>query len=271
MLKKRLIFTLLYDNGFFMLSRNFRLQRVGDFSWLVKNYDFARTATAIDELIILNVQRDRRSDPDFIRHLQQLCDLCFVPITAGGGIRDVDSGAELLSNGADKVLINTVASANPKVVFEIAERFGQQSIVLGIDLQRFEGTIRPLVDYGRETPTNSSISNYLEELTMLPVGEWYVNSVDRDGTGLGFDTDLLELLPPTRRQPLILAGGASKPEHFQQVFNDPRVSALATAHLFNFIGDGLQNVRHSILRSGHKLPRWDYEKIRRLDMRVMYD
>lgn len=261
MLKKRLIFTLLYDNGYFMLSRNFRLQRVGDFSWLVKNYDFARTATAIDELVILNVQRDRRSDPDFIRHLQQLCDLCFVPITAGGGIRDFDSGAELLSNGADKVLINTVASANPRVVFEIAETFGQQSIVLGIDLQRFEGTFRPLVDCGRETPTYSSISDYLEELTMLPVGEWYVNSVDRDGTGLGFDTDLLEILPTTRRQPLILAGGASKPEHFQQVFNDPRVSALATAHLFNFIGDGLLKVRNVLLNDGFDLPSWSHSEI----------
>ncbi len=261
MLKKRLIFTLLYDNGYFMLSRNFRLQRVGDFSWLVKNYDFARTATAIDELVILNVQRDRRSDPDFIRHLQQLSDLCFVPITAGGGIRDFDSGAELLSNGADKVLINTVSSANPRVVFEIAETFGQQSIVLGIDLQRFEGTFRPLVDCGRETPTYSSISDYLEELTMLPVGEWYVNSVDRDGTGLGFDTDLLELLPPTQRQPLILAGGASKPEHFQQVFNDPRVSALATAHLFNFIGDGLLKVRNVLLNDGFDLPSWSHSEI----------
>lgn len=263
MLKKRLIFTLLYDHGYFMLSRNFRLQRVGDLDWLMEHYDFARTATQIDELVLLNVERTRDDIAGFERCLQMLNDHCFVPITAGGGVRSIDDAERLLRNGADKILINSLAATNEGEVHQIASAFGDQSVVLGVDLRLTDSRIEAVTNCG-QLPVPYSASKYLARLTGLPAGEWYLNSVSRDGTGQGFHYELLDLLPLSLKNPVILAGGASKPEHFSRVLSDPRVSALSTAHLFNFVGDGLMHVRAHLLESGFNLPLWNFEEIEQL-------
>src|SRR5688572_15437119 len=104
MLKKRLIFTLLHDQGHFMLSRNFRLQRVGDLRWLQTNYDFSQISFSIDELIVLDVTRSRRDPAAFCEILKAVAKGCFVPIAAGGGIRSLEHARALLRSGADKVV-----------------------------------------------------------------------------------------------------------------------------------------------------------------------
>lgn len=263
MLKRRVIFVLLFDHSSFMLSRNFRLQRVGDIEWLIKNYDFATTATFLDEIVLLNVQRDSVISSNFLSHLKQLNDFCFVPITAGGGIRSVDDAALLLRNGADKVLVNQVAVSQPEVVTEIAETFGSQCVTLGIDFKRFNGEFRAFTNCGQEM-VGESLDQHLARLAELPAGEWFLNSIDRDGTGQGFDVEVLEAIPPTLCNPLILSGGASKAAHFLSVMTDSRVNALATAHLFNFVGDGLQLARQALIGAGIDLPSWSHMDIRRL-------
>src|SRR5262245_39867322 len=105
MLKKRLIFTLLYNRGQFMLSRNFRLQKVGDLKWLQTNYDFSRISFSIDELVVLDVTRVDRSTETFCAALKVLTEGCFVPIAAGGGVRTVEHARLLLRSGADKVVV----------------------------------------------------------------------------------------------------------------------------------------------------------------------
>jgi cyclase len=107
MLKKRIIFTLLYDSGNFMLSRNFRLQQVGNLTWLQRNYNFSHIAFFIDELIILDVSRGERNTDNFCETLKKLTSDCFVPIAAGGGVRSIDYARRLLRSGADKIVINT--------------------------------------------------------------------------------------------------------------------------------------------------------------------
>lgn len=263
MVKKRLIFTLLFDRGYFMLSRNFRLQRVGDLDWLIRNYDFARTTAQIDELVLLNVERNPTMQDGFVSHLRQLCDFCFVPVTAGGGIRHEVDARLLLSNGADKVLVNTLAVHHQVELYKIVEKYGQQSVVLGVDVKRIEGTYRAFTYAGSEEVRRSPKEHFLH-LNNLPAGEWLMTSIDRDGTGQGFDSQILDLLPTNFNRPLILAGGASKPEHFPELLWDPRVSGLATAHLFNFVGDGLKSVRQTLQRSGHSMPNWNFDETRRL-------
>lgn len=260
MLKKRIIFTLLYDNGFFNLSRNFRLQRVGNLDWLIRNYDFARTASYIDELVLLNVSRQANDETTFVKTLRFLTEICFVPITAGGHITTLEHARRFLSNGADKILVNTLASENPGEVDRIAESYGRQSIVVGVDLVNKSGVFAAVTHRGTQALA-TDVREHLSVLSTLPVGEIYMTSVDRDGTGNGFHSDLLDLLPQPVPQPIILAGGAAKPEHFLSLLDDPRVSALATAHLFNFIGDGLLRAREVLLREGHLLPRWQPDDV----------
>jgi cyclase len=262
-LKKRIIFTLLYDNGFFNLSRNFRLQRVGDLDWLIRNYDFARTASYIDELVLLNVSRDSNDNSHFVKTLRFLTEICFVPITAGGHIKTRDHARALLSNGADKILMNTLAIESPQELETIAELYGRQSIVLGIDFKRIGNSYTVMTHQGtRVLPIEAR--TYLRSIGTLPFGELYLTSIDRDGTGQGFDSSLLDLVPPSLPCPVTLAGGAAKPEHFMQMLSDSRVSALATAHLYNFLGDGLLATRNLLLKNGCELAAWHPHEILRL-------
>ena len=261
--KKRLIFTLLYHEERFMLSRNFRLQQVGDIGWLEKNYNFRDTALSIDELIILDVERTRSSTEAFHAHTRRLNDDCFVPIAAGGGIRSVDDARAMLRAGADKVVINSLLHDDPPTVTRLASEFGKQCLVASVDARRVDGVLRPFVDNGSR-PLDTTLGEFLHRVADQPIGELYLNSMDRDGTGQGFDLELLDHIPPALNVPLIMAGGAGKPEHFVAALSDPRVDAVATAHLFNFVGNALHLSRQRLLNDGMHLARWDGDRLKSL-------
>lgn len=261
--RKRLIFALLYDSGKFMLSRNFRLQQVGDLNWLEKNYNFRETALAIDELIVLNVERSRESLEPFFEHVKKLNDDCFVPIAAGGGIRSVEDARQLLRSGADKVVINSILHDDRALVAELAAEFGKQCLVASIDTKRVDGTFRIFIDNGTRI-VDGDLSSYLSDLATLPIGEIFLNSMDRDGTGQGYDEEMLGHVPRDIAIPLILVGGAGKPEHFTFGLTDDRVDAVCTAHLFNFVGNSLQLSRDHLLSEGMNLVRWDNDQLKSL-------
>jgi len=259
MLKKRVIFTLLYDNGSFMLSRNFRLQRVGDLSWLNKNYNFSKIAFSIDELIILDVTRGIRDLESFCNNIKSLTEGCFVPIAAGGGIRSVNDARKLLRSGADKVVINTLLDVNPDVIYGMASEFGRQCIIASIDIKRVNNVASVFTENGNRVQ-KSSPADWIKKLLKLPVGELYFNSMDRDGTGQGYDIFLLDYLPESMPIPLILAGGAGKFNHLAEGLSENRVDAVATAHLFNFVGNGLVKARLDLINMGFNLATWAIPK-----------
>ena len=258
MLKKRIIFTLLYDQGTFVLSRNFDLQKVGNLSWLKENYDFSRVAFSIDELIILDVSRGNRDEEKFREHVGSLSEECFIPIAAGGGIRNVEQARQLLYSGADKIVVNSLLSKNEDVIEKIAFEFGWQCLVFSVDVKRTKDGLRCFIENG-SIMLNTSLSEYLKKIQLLPIGELYLNSIDRDGTGQGYDYDLLDALPNPTHNPVIIAGGAGKDAHLIEGLNDDRVDAVATAHLFNFVGDGLVNARNTLYKTGMNLAKWDIQ------------
>lgn len=264
MLKKRVIFTLLYDNGYFMLSRNFRLQRVGDIHWLRKNYNFSHIAFSIDELIILDVTRGERDIGKFCEHIKIITEDCFVPIAAGGGISSLDDAAMMLRSGADKVVINSALSYSEELISKVAAKFGQQAIIGAVDVKQLEdGAKYCFINNGVEQQELSA-KEYIDKITKLPIGELYLNSMDRDGTGQGYDLDLLDFIEEHHDFPLILAGGAGKPAHFAEGLKHPKVDAVATAHLFNFVGNGLEKARRHLLSEDFELPCWDLDVLPRL-------
>lgn len=259
MLKKRLIFTLLYARGQFMLSRNFRLQKVGDIRWLQKNYDFSKVSFSIDELIVLDVTRGERDISAFCDALKALTEGCFVPISAGGGVRSLGQARTLLRSGADKVVVNTPLYDNMALVDELAGEFGRQCVVASVDLKRSpDGSYQAWACDGSK-PIGVPVGELIARVSGAPVGEVYLNSIDRDGTGQGYDLAMLDLLPASLRKPIILAGGAGYTRHLLSGLQDPRVDAVATAHLFNFVGDGLKQARGSLISNGVSLPLWDAE------------
>tara|TARA_B100000315_G_scaffold37611_2_gene32226 strand:- start:2221 stop:3012 length:792 start_codon:yes stop_codon:yes gene_type:complete len=260
MLKKRMIFTLLFHNGDYMLSRNFKLQKVGNLDWLKKNYNFTKISFAIDELIVLNVTRSQNKETDlFLSHLRELTKMCFIPIASGGGIISYDYAKALLRNGADKVVVNTSLALDEKLIYKLAEEFGSQCIVASVDIKTEGNNYRVWINNG-STRINSTAEDYLKKIATLPIGDIYFNSIDKDGTGQGYLTDILGLLPKNLEIPIIIAGGAGKYQHLAEGLKNNRVDAVATAHLFNFVGNGLINARNNLLDEGFELAKWDYNK-----------
>ena len=256
MLRKRLIFTLLYGNGKFHLSRNFRLQSIGDINWLEKNYNFAEIAHSIDELIVLDVSRENRDVEEFCSALKALAKNCFIPMAAGGGVHNLETAQKLLNSGADKIVLNSSLYANDGFVESLSNLLGEQSIVASLDVKT-----GPLGEH-RIWTNNGSIQKvepaeyWISYVSNLPIGELYLNSMEKDGTGNGFEMDLLDILPTGLKKPVILAGGAGNYHHLLKCLNDERVDAVATANLLNFVGDGLTHARASLLFKGVDLPIW---------------
>jgi cyclase len=263
MLKKRLIFTLLYHQGSFMLSRNFRLQKVGSLNWLQRNYDFSHISYSIDELVMLNVERTGTGQEAFCDALKTLAKDCFVPISAGGGIRRVDDAKRLLRSGADKIVVNTPLFESPGLVDSLAAEFGQQCIVGAVDAKRRSGPGVGVWSNCGTVEVADELATCLGRILATPIGELYLNSMDRDGTGQGYDLPLLDALPSVMPIPVILAGGVGNAAHLAAGLADSRVDAVATANLFNFVGDGLKQARRSIIAGGVELPSWDIELMER--------
>lgn len=256
MLKKRIIFTLLYDSGNFVLSRNFRLQKVGNIDWLKKNYDFSKISFYIDELIVLDVSRKNRDLNLFCENLKILTKDSFVPVAAGGGINSYEHASKLLKSGADKLVLNSSLFNNKKLLENLVKAFGRQCIVGSLDINKNNDlNYDVLINNGSKIihKFNSELTNVID-FTMI--GEFYLNSINRDGTGQGFDFNILNFFN-NNNTPIILAGGAGNSLHLSEGLLDRRVDAVATAHLFNFVGDGLKKARLNLINSNISLAKWE--------------
>ena len=259
MLRKRVIFTLLFENDNFNLSRNFRLQKVGGLDWLKSNYNFARISHSIDELVVLDVSRTERNFNKFCDVVSAISTSCFIPISAGGNVNSVAKAKTLLRNGADKIVVNSALHEEGEMVNELATVFGQQCIVGSVDVKKNDsGSHEILIRNGTYTLQNSALE-VLSRVSKLPIGELYLNSIDQDGTGQGLDLNILSLLPEDLQIPIILAGGVGNSRHLLEGLIDDRVDAVATANLFNFVGDGLEKAREELIKNGVPLPRWDLQ------------
>ena len=249
MLKKRVIFTLFYQDGFFHLSRNFRLQRVGDADFLLQKFRFLSIGNYIDELIILDVSRDRDANNVSVQleeDIQKLMKNIFVPLTLGGGIRDIGQAVKYFQIGADKISLNWAIAESPSLVADIVAAFGSQAVMASVDVKKEEERYNAFINNGKSSV--GSLHDYLKIIEDLKMGEVLINSIERDGTGTGLDLPMLEGLPPVQI-PIIACGGAGKPIHFIEALRLPNISAVATGNLFNFIGSGFKDARQELCQS----------------------
>lgn len=256
--KKRLIFTLLYADGHFVLSRNFRLQRVGDVEWLEKNYNLSRVSRYIDELVVLNVSRNEDIDwPVFVKTVGQLARQNFVPMSVGGFGQKVARAKELLRSGADKLVVNTALFENRSLLEEIVVAYGRQVVVGSLDFGLRDGGKPSLFTHKGSVAIVEPIIDALRGVPSELLGELYLQSIPRDGTGQGLDLRLVESLPRNLEAlSLIISGGVGKPEHIVEGLSHSAVGAVATANLLNFVGDGLRRAREHGIDSGIEFASW---------------
>jgi len=246
-------------NGSYHLSRNFNLQDVGDINWLKKYYNFDAIAFSIDELIVLNVERKKKNVDFFCKNLIKLNEKCFMPIAAGGGIRSVDDAYKILNSGADKLIVNTPLLTQQDLVKSLVEIFGSQCIVASIDFKKHDdGNIDVLIENGNKS-TGFSLNDAVKNAQELGCGEIYLTSMDQDGTGYGYDLENLKKVTDQSKIPIIASGGAGKYEHFVNGIKKGNASAVSTANLFNFIADGLIEIRKTMIGKGLPIATWDVE------------
>lgn len=255
MLRKRIIFTLIYENSFFHQSRNFRLQKVGNINWLEKNYKFQKIAFSLDELIVLNASKGDKNLEDFSLTLSKLVDDVFIPIAAGGGIKTLDDAKLLFNSGADKLVINSMLYMDPDFVKELVKVYGSQSIVASVDYKNENG-INTVYINDAKIKLDMCLEEYIVYVQSLNIGEIYLNSIDQDGTGFGYDIDTINAISKIVNVPMIIAGGAGNENHLMSGLEIEHVNAVATANLFNFIGNGLPNARNSLISKNLNIAKW---------------
>jgi imidazole glycerol-phosphate synthase subunit HisF len=260
MLKKRLIFTLLLAKGLFQLSRNFSLQSVGTFDWLRKHYHFLSISRSVDELVLLNVTRGDKQMAAFCDGIAQLSTASFMPIAAGGGIASMDDAYRLLDAGADKLVVNGALFSAPRLVEELARTFGKQCVVASLDYRGNGESAQVYFQEGR-TAAGLTLAAAIRRAEELGAGELYLTSIERDGTGQGYDIATLEWACGLCRLPVIASGGVGNFEHLLQGLQVANVTAASTANIFNFMSDGLTQARDFIERGGLPLARWEFARL----------
>ena len=257
MLYKRIIYALLYSNGFFYLSRNFRLQKVGDVNWLKNNFGFGKTCDYIDELMILLVAKkpNKSEIVKYFNDVSKLREKIFVPITLGGAVRSFDYVSECFSNGADKILINYLVHKNDSVIKKISNIYGEQALSLIVDFKKVDNLNFSFMN--ASTIKSKPLIEYFKDVKKINFGELIINSIEKDGTGTGLDFSCLKDLPKDFNKPILIMGGAGKPEHFTKAFENKNISGVVTANLFNFLGSGLRLAREHSAKNGVKLIKFD--------------
>jgi imidazole glycerol-phosphate synthase subunit HisF len=250
MLKKRIIPVQLLINDRLVKTVKFESYRdVGNPVTSSKIYN----ASDADELIFLNINRDYRTVEPLLSLIEKVSEVCFMPLSLGGGIKDLKDAALLLKNGADKIVINSACYHDKTIISQIADQFGAQAVIVSIDTKLNELTkeYQLYSNCGRQIE-DVSLERHVKELIDNGAGEIFINSIDKDGTMTGYDINLIKKVVAYSSVPIIACGGAGNFEHMKDVFLETAISALACGSLFNF-GDN-NPIRAKAFLSNYELP-----------------
>jgi cyclase len=239
MLAKRIIPCLDVDRGRVVKGTNFvNLRDAGDPVETAARYD----AEGADELVFLDITASHESRPILLEVVRRTAEVCFMPLTVGGGIRTLDDIRTLLQAGADKVSINSTAVKQPELIAAAARRFGRQCIVVNIDPRRVvrDGrTVWEVHIHGGRIPTGREAVEWAREVEQLGAGEIVLTSMDADGTRSGYDLEMTRAVVEAVGVPVVASGGAGSPEHIREVFQQADASAALAAGI-------LHDRKHSI-------------------------
>lgn len=206
------------------------LRDAGDPVEQARAYD----AAGADELCFLDITASHEARGTMIDVVRRTAEVCFMPLTVGGGVRTVEDARALLLAGADKVAVNSAAVARPEVVAEIAERMGSQCVVASVDARRVaEGRWEVFTHGGRRATGIDAVEHALR-LAELGAGELLVTSMDRDGTRDGYDLALIREIADRVTVPVVASGGVGNLQHLVEGIRGGHASAVLAASIFHF-------------------------------------
>jgi imidazole glycerol-phosphate synthase subunit HisF len=247
MLTKRIIACLDVNGGRVVKGVQFlNLRDAGDPAELAE----AHSAAGADEIVLLDISATAEKRTTLLDTVKRAARRLFIPFTVGGGVRSLEDASAVFDAGADKVSINSAALSNPSLITCIAERFGSQAIIVAIDAKctgqgRYEAFAR-----GGRTSTGQDARVWAKEAESRGAGEILLTSMDRDGTGDGFDCELTRSVSDMVRIPVIASGGAGTAEHFISVFRDGHADAALAASILHYGVTELANLKQTLSIAG---------------------
>lgn len=265
MLKTRLIACLLWRNGMLIQSKGFRhTNSVGSAYTAI---DFFNT-WAIDEIVLLDVSRDGKDRERFHNDLKELSQRCFVPLAVGGWIQDIEEIRQLLTEGADKVVLNTAAFRDHELLCNAAKRFGDQCIVVSIDVQKSPALGHEVcINRGQEA-TGVSVINWATEAQKLGAGEIFLTSIDHDGNQKGYDLDLIRSVSDAVNIPVIASGGVGNWQHLIDGVN-AGASAISAANIFHYSDQSTKKAKNTLFEAGINVRKPEFYDVK-IPRKVVY-
>ena len=239
------------DAGRVVKGVNFRdLRDAGDPVELARKYD----AEGADELTFLDISASHEGRATTLEIVSRTAEEVFIPLTVGGGVAGVDDVDRLLRAGADKVALNTAAIHRPELVAEIADRFGNQVLVLSLDARRASGTDSgfEVTTHGGRKAAGLDAVEWAARAVDLGAGEILLNAMDADGTQSGFDLDLVRLVRAAVSIPVIASGGAGTAADFPPAV-DAGADAVLAATIFHFGTVSIGEVKTALAEAGHPI------------------
>ena len=247
MITKRIIPCLDVKDGRVVKGVNF--QGLGDVSSPVKLAEFY-SKNGADELVFYDITASSEGRALFTDILREVASTIFIPLTVGGGINGVEDFDRVLKCGADKVSVNSGAIRDPSIIKSAAHRYGDQCVVLSVDVKRVDGVYRVFAKGGRENTGMEAIS-WIKRCVADGAGEVVVNSIDTDGVKQGFDLPLLEEVCNAVSVPVIASGGAGKMEDFITLFKTlPKVDTGLAASIFHFGEVAIPDLKTCLAENG---------------------
>ena len=249
MITKRIIPCLDVKDGRVVKGANFvGLKDVNDPVELAKYYNNSMA----DELVFYDITASYENRNLFVNVLERVAKEIFIPLTVGGGINKIEDFDRVLKSGADKVSVNSGAVKNPNLIREAAEKYGNQCVVLSVDIKKVGQKYSVFVKGGREN-TNIDAIEWVINGEKNGAGELVINSIDTDGIKNGFDIDLLKEIADNVSIPIIASGGAGTMEHFKEVFEVKGVDAGLAASIFHFKEIDIKDLKEYLKNNNIKL------------------
>jgi len=234
-------------NGRVVKGVNFvDLRDAGDPVEQARTYD----AAGADELCFLDITASHEARGTIVDVVRRTAEVCFMPLTVGGGVRTVEDARALLLAGADKVAVNSAAVSRPEVVAEIADRMGSQCVVASVDARRTGEGRWEVFTHGGRRPTGIDAVEHALNLARLGAGELLVTSMDRDGTKDGYDLELIRTISDQVTVPVVASGGVGNLDHLVDGVVKGHASAVLAASIFHFGRSTIADAHRALAAAG---------------------
>jgi len=236
MIAARIIVVLTFNDGVLFRTKKF-------------NPDYRYTSnlvgeTELDELVLLDITRDRRGSETFFEVAGGIAENCFAPMTMGGGIKKMEDAPKFFASGADKITVNTGAVDNPELITELSLKYGAQSVVLSIDVLNNE----VFTDCGRR-PTGMTPVEWAKQGEGLGAGEIILTAMEKDGSSTGYDLELCDAVAGAVKIPVVVLGGACSWKHFLDGLGTG-ASGVCTQNIYHFTNKSMTAAKHYLSERG---------------------